>query len=196
MLIPVGIFDDHPDPRVLLLGGGEHQVSAYLAHSIDAIVSPAAVAFGGNVGVALRRIKEEVVEDHFVEVSRDQAHGAFAFGAVGGILIIEGAELAARAARGERDTAGSLDALGLELALDGLKLAVGRHHAVAVRLDIDLVEAQLRRDAGEIVGERRRVREPLRVMDRDVDCRAEVLVSGGMGVLRDRDKPQECQDAE
>ena len=44
-------------------------------------------------------------------MSRDEAHGAFAFGAVGGILIIEGAELAARAARGERDPAGSLDAL-------------------------------------------------------------------------------------
>ena len=126
MLVPVGIFDDHPDPRVLLLGGAEHQVAADLAHLVDAVVGPAAVAFGGNVGVALRGVEEEVVEDHFVEVARDQAHGAFAFGAVGGILIIEGAELAARAARGERDPARRLDALRLELALDRLELGVGR----------------------------------------------------------------------
>ena len=74
----------------------EHQIAARLAHLGEPVVGPAALALGGDVGVALRRVEEEVVEDHLVEMARDQPHRAFAFGAVGGVLVIEGAELAAR----------------------------------------------------------------------------------------------------
>ncbi|MES2327431.1 MAG: hypothetical protein V4499_08895 [Pseudomonadota bacterium] len=196
MLVPIGIFDDHPDPRVLLLRRAQHQVAARLAHLVDAIVGPASIALSGNVGVAFRGVEEEVVEDHFVEVTRDQPHRALAFGAVGWVLIIERPELPARAAGGERHSAGSLDALGVELALHRLQFGVARRHAVAIPLDIDLIELELRRDAGEILGEGRRVGEPLRVGDGDVDCDAEVLIRPRLNGLRRPYQTQERQDAE
>src|SRR5439155_21247319 len=118
-------------------------------------------------------------------VPRDKPDRAFAFGAVGGVLVIEGAELPARPATSrERDSARSLDALRLKRALDRIELGVSRELAVAVRLDVDLVELQLRRNTGEFALERRRVGEPLGAVDRDVNRRAKVPVRRRMRGLR------------
>src|SRR6185369_8427762 len=193
MLVPVGIFDDDADAWVLLPCRAEHEVPARLAHPVDAIVGPAAIAPGGDVGVGLRGVEEEVVEDHFVEVACDQPDSALAFGAVGWVLIIEGTELPARAARRERDPARGLDASRLELAFDRLELCVSRNLPVAVGLDIDLVEMELRRNAGELARKRRRVCEAPGAAYWNVDRRSEMLVGSSFGSLRESRQPEDCQ---
>ena len=176
MLVPVRIFDDHPDVRVHGAGRAEDELLADLAHLVEPILGPATGAAGGDVGVALRGVEEEIVEDHLVEMMGDQADGALAFGAVGGAFIIERAELAALAAGGEGDPARSLDAVRLEPGLDPLELVVGGEDMVAIGLDIDLVEAQLRRDARELAVESGAVGEPARVGDGEIDGGAEVAI--------------------
>ncbi len=182
MLVPIGVFDDDLDTRIFLVRRAEHEVARSLAHFPHAIVGPAAIALGRDVGVGLHRVEEEVVEDHLVEMARDQAHRAFAFGAVGRVLIVERAELpAGPAARRERDPARGLDALRLELALDGLELGVGGELAAAISLDIDLVELELRRYAGEFAFESGRIGEPLGAADGHINGDAEVAVRGRVG---------------
>ena len=83
----------------------------------------------------------------------DQPNRALAFGAIGWALVIERPELPARTAGGEGDPAGGQDALRLELAFDGVQLRVRRELAVAICLDINLVELQLRGDARELAPE-------------------------------------------
>src|SRR5206468_2966643 len=100
----------------------------------EPVLGPAARAAGGNVGVALRGVEEEIVEDHLVEMACDEADGALAFGAVGRILIVERAELAALAAGGKRDPARSLDAPRLEPGFDPLQLLVGGEDMIAIGL--------------------------------------------------------------
>ena len=192
VLVPVRIFDDHPDAGILLLRGAEHQVARRLAHFGQAVLRPAAVALGGDVGVALHRVEEKVVEDHLVEMARGEARGALALGAVGGVLIVEGAELSARpAAGGERDPTRRLDALRLKLALDGFELGVGREETVAVGLDVDLVELELRGDAGEIPREILRIGQALGEPHRDIDRDAEVLIRRRLGRRRAKAKRHE-----
>ena len=117
-------------------------------------------------------------------MARDQADGALAFGAIGRILIIERAELAALAAGGEGDSARRLDAALAEPGLDPLELLVGGEDMVAIGLDIDLVEAQLRRDAAIFALERGAVGEPARVGYGEVDGGAEVPIGTGRGGRR------------
>ena len=193
MLVPIGIFDDDLGARILLFRRAKHEVARRLAHLRQPVIGPAAIALGRDVGVGLHRVEEEVVEDHLVEMARDQPHRAFAFGAVGGVLVIEGAELSAGpAARGERDPARGLDALRLELALDGIQLGIGRELPAAVSLDIDLVELELRRHAGEFPLESGRVGEAFRAADRHVNRNAEVLVRGGVGLRCRNPDNQNC----
>jgi len=126
-------------------------------------------------------------------VPRDQADGALALGAIGWIFIVESAELPARAAGRQSDPAGGLDALRLKLALNGVELGVGREQVIAVRLDIDLVELELRGDPREIAVECRPIGEPLGVADGDVDRRSEILVRRGVRRLRSGNET-ECRD--
>ncbi len=119
VLVPIGIFDDHPDAGIDRARRLEHQVLRRFAHRIEPILRPAPRAFGGDVGVALARIEEEVVENHLVEVTRGALDRLPAFGAVGRALVVEGTELAALPALGQRDAARDDHTLALEKRFGG-----------------------------------------------------------------------------
>jgi hypothetical protein len=183
VLVPVGILDDHPDLGIDRLGRAEHQVLADLAHGLQPILAPGAITLGGDVGRAFRRIEEEVVEDHLVEMLGGQAHGLLAFGPVGGLFVVEGAELAALAAGRQGDPAGHGDAAFLEPALDLFDLRVAGEVVVAIDLQIDLVEMQLPAGALELRVEHGLVGQGLGVVDGDIDGGVEILVGRqGLGL--------------
>ena len=180
MLVPVRIFDDDASARIFLVRGTEDQITADLAHFGDAVVGPAAIALRRNVRVALGGVEEEVVEDHLVEVPRDEPDGALAFRSVRGTLVIEGPELPARSSRGERYAARCLNAMRFELALHGVKVRVSGELPITIGLDVDLIEFELRGDAREVAVERRRIGQPLSVVNRHVDRDTEVLIGSCM----------------
>jgi len=164
----------------------EDEIARCLPHLLQPVLRPAAAALGGDVGVALGRIEKEVVEDDLVEVPRRLANGPLSLGAIGRQLIVEGPELAAFAARGERHSALCLDAFLAEPALDPRQLLVRGEAAVAIVFDPHLVELQLRRSAGEFTLERRPVGKLLHVGHGNIDGGLEMAVGGrprGLGGL-------------
>ena len=181
MLIPVRVFDDHLDVWIDGSGRPQHEVLRDLAHRIETILRPAPRAFGRDVGVAFAGIEEEIVEDHFVEVFGGEFRGLFAFLAVGGIFVIEGAELPALAAGGERHAARNDDALGLEFLLDGLDLRVGGKQVVAIDFDVDLIEFELAADAVVFLLEDFGIGKLLGGVDHHIDRGAEILVFAMFG---------------
>ncbi len=180
VLVPVGELDDDVDLGIDLVRRPQHQVGGDFAHLFKAILRPRLVALGGDVGVRLRRIEEEVVHDDFVEVTRRGFHRLLAFGAVLGVFIVESAELAACTAGRQRHTARYLDALGLEFLLDRLRLGIRQKVVVAIDLQIDLVERHLAHGAGELVGEDLGIGQWMGDADGNIDGRLEMfIVSGG-----------------
>ncbi len=173
---PVRVFDDHPDLGIGLARRSQHQVPRRRPHGVQPVLGPAARALGGDVGVALGVEEEEVVQDHFVEVPGREPDRPFAFGPVGRVLVVEDGELAVLVARREGDATGDGDSPGREGGLHRLDLGVRGEAAVAVDLDIDLVEGGLAHHPVELALKRRRVREGAGGVDNDIDRHAEVLM--------------------
>ncbi len=176
VLVPVGEFDNDVDLRVHALCRPQHQVGGNLAHLFQAVLRPRPVALGGNVGVGFRRIKEEVVHDDFVEVARRRLDRLLAFGAVLGIFVVEGAELAVEPAGGQRHAARDLDPLGLEFLLDRFRLGVTEEIVVAIDFQIDLVEGHLAHGASELAGEDLGIGQRMRHAYGNIDGRLEMFI--------------------
>ncbi len=118
VLVPVGVLDHHPHVGMGGAGRPKHQCAGHFAHFVQPVLRPAASALRRNVRIALGRVEEEIVEDDLIEVARGHLDGPLAFRAVLGILIVEGAELAAMAAGGEGDAARDGNAMRCEEFLD------------------------------------------------------------------------------
>ncbi len=176
MFEPVRVLDDHPDLGIGLAGRSQHQVPRRRPHRVQPVLSPTARALGGDIGIALGVEEEEVVQDHFVEVPGRKPDRPLAFGAIGRILIVEDGELAVPGPRRQRHPAGNGNALRCESTFHRFDLGVRCKAAVAVDLDIDLVERRLAHHAVELPLEGRRIGQGAGRVDDDVDRHAEVLV--------------------
>src|SRR6185437_3245719 len=91
-------------------------------------------------------------------------------------LIVEGAELTSTPAGGERHAAGDGDRMRCEEFLDAIQGGFIRELAVAIDLQVHLVEAQLAGDARVLLFERTWIGELAGRADGDVDRRPEVPI--------------------
>ena len=95
VLVPVGELDDDFDLGIDGARRTEHEFAGDVIHELEAEGVPRLVAFGGDVGVVLGVVEEEVVEDDFVEVARGDFGDVFDVVALFGVGVAHGDELAA-----------------------------------------------------------------------------------------------------
>ncbi len=176
MPVPVRVFDGHLGARIDRLGRADDEVPADLVHQIEPELGPAAVSLGGDIGVILRRHKEIVVEDDFVEMARDPLHRLFGELPVGRIGVAKRAKRPVGRGVGERDAAGGAHPVVEEEFLHRFQQGLIRHDAIAMGLDVDLVHFQLGADPPPFGIQPPRFGKRVHDRDRNVDGHNEVLV--------------------
>jgi hypothetical protein len=87
VLVPVGELDDHLHLGIDGPRRAHHQVARHLVHQPQPEGGPTGIALGGDVGVRLGVVKEEIVEDDLVEVPRRHFGDVLHIGAILGVGI-------------------------------------------------------------------------------------------------------------
>ena len=191
VLVPVGILDDHLQPRVDFLARAD-QVSRYFRHQVQPEPSPALVSLGRDVGVGLAAGEEEIVDDDFIEVARGIFDNLPELLAVFGIGVDEGLE-AVSLVDHRGDAAGRLDALALEETLGCVERCLVGYDSVAMGFEVDLVHLQPAGDGGPSRFQPRRVLHLHHFVSAGVGSHAEIVVIAGFG---DGSQGQRADDRE
>ena len=186
VLVPVGELDDHFHFGVGGTRGRQHQVARDLVHELETEVGPAQISLGGDVGVALGVVEEEIVEHDFVEMARGEFGNLFHVVALFRIGVAHRHELAfaviafirAGGVSGTdiRDASRHLNAVRGEEGFHRLQHRLVGDGPAAIGLDIDLVHGHLRGELFPRALEECGVLHPFHHEDGDVDGNLELVV--------------------